>query len=92
MSDNPVLQTAALNSGDGDAFGWVQGWRFAIADYQYHVLDENVPGFRPGIMGPDYTFEYEELCELAPTSDELKYASQILERYRRWVGLAGRDY
>lgn len=92
MSTNPVLQAASVNSGDGDVFGWVQGWRFAIAGYLWHVLDVKVSGFRPGIGGPDYSFEYEELTNMDPKAADLMYALDILDRYRRWVGIAGRDY
>lgn len=93
MSNNPVLQLAALNSGDGDVFGWVQGWRFALCDYLTFELGEHVPEFRPSPLGPDEdAFEYEELLHLRPTRNEAYHALHVLDRYRIWVGLAGRDY
>lgn len=93
MSNNPVLQAAALNSGMGDEFGWVQGWRFALCDYLTFVLGEYVPEFRPSPLGAETdAWEYEELLSLYPTRDEAYYALHILDRYRLWVGLAGKDY
>lgn len=89
---NRVLKVAAINSGDGDVFGWVQGWRFAIAQLLTD-MGQFVPDFR-GADDVREWFEYEELVSLGHTISEgdLLYSLTILDRYREWLRLAGRDY
>lgn len=88
-----VLGEALINHDPYDEFAWVQSWRFAIADRLYWYEGAYVPGYDPGPMsGPDLTFAYEQLAELEPTEDQMWYALGILDRYREWLRIAGRDY
>jgi hypothetical protein len=87
---NRVLVEARIAHDPYDQFAWVQEWRFAIAQY---LTDqgEYVPEFRGSYtIREDYT--YGSLLSLSPTVDELTYALTILNRFRVWLGLAGRDY
>ncbi|MEU9258965.1 hypothetical protein AB0D68_10810 [Streptomyces sp. NPDC048212] len=88
-----VLGEALFYHDPGDQFAWVQGWRFAIADYITFNLGENVEGFRPAAGGPDTdSYEYESLCESAPDLEALRYAEKVFERFREWLRIAGEDY
>lgn len=88
-----VLGHALFNHDPGDQFGWCQGWRFALCDYLTSEWGEHVPGFRQGAGGPDGdAYEYEELTEIRPGPDECWYALRILDRYREWLRIAGKDY
>ena len=90
---NDILTIARLSSGTGDEFGWVQGWRFALCDYLTSVWGESVPGFRQGVFGPEEdAYEYQELMEILPGPAECRYALRILDRYREWLRIAGKDY
>ena len=91
---NPVLIEARVDHDPYDEFAWVQNWRFAICDRLYWHEGEYVPGFSPGAAatGPELTFEYEMLSELDPTVPEMEYALNVLDRYREWLRIAGRDY
>lgn len=88
--DRTVIQMTTSTLLD-DPFGWVQGWRFAIADYLTEQ-GEHVPGFRQGPFGPDRSFEYEELEAENPSLEALWYADRVLGRYREWLRIAGMDY
>ncbi|GHG09905.1 hypothetical protein Shyd_66000 [Streptomyces hydrogenans] len=93
MTSNTVLYAARVCHDPGDEFGWVQGWRSAIADYLTHEWGESAPGFRPSPMGPhEEAYEYEELRGILAEPEELRYALRILDRYREWLCVAGRDY
>lgn len=87
---NAVLQEARIYHDPFDEFGWVQGWRFSIAQY---LTDqgEHVSEFR-GAAGIREDFEYAALVDLGPNVEETRYALKILDRYREWLRLAGRDY
>ncbi|AWN05329.1 hypothetical protein SEA_IBANTIK_100 [Streptomyces phage Ibantik] len=77
----------------GDEFGWCQGWRFALCDYLTSVWGEDVPEFRQGAHGPEEdAYEYQALEDMQPSPGECWYALRILDRYRVWLGLAGKDY
>lgn len=90
---NPVLRVARVNHDPYDEFAWVQEWRFAISDYLYWHEGEAVPGFSPGgTSGPELSLAYEGISECAPSVEELWYALGILDRYREWLRIAGRDY
>lgn len=90
---NAILDTARLSSGMGDEFGWCQGWRFALCDYLTFEWGEDVPEFRPALYGPNEdAHEYQELTEIRPGPEECWYALRILDRYREWLRIAGRDY
>lgn len=76
-----------------DQFGWVQGWRFAIADYLTFNEGEYVDGFRPAMGGPDVdSYEYDELLCMNPSVEALRYAEKVFERFREWLRVAGEDY
>lgn len=93
---NPVLIEARINHDPYDQFGWVQEWRFAIADYLHFVCRVHVPDFHPAPSGPDTdNYPWSVLMAMAPcetTGDKLKYALNILDRYREWLRIAGKDY
>ncbi len=86
-----ILGNALLSHDPFDSFGWVQGWRFALCDYLYWDMGENVPGFRPAFQ-PESSYEYEEISSLTPDLETLWYTLEILDRYRVWLGIAGQDY
>lgn len=89
---NPVLDMTR-DTDMYDPFGWVQGWRFALCDYLTFDLGESVPFFRASAFGPEEdSYEYQELISLNPEAEEAQYALKILDRYREWVRIAGRDY
>lgn len=89
---NPVLQEARICHDPHDEFAWVQDWRFSIAQY---LTDqgEYVPGFR-GADDIRNDFPYAVLHESNPAYEpgELFYALKILDRYREWLRVAGKDY
>lgn len=88
-----ILGHALFNHDPGDQFAWCQGWRFALCDYLEFVWGEEVPGFLPNITGPvEDAYEYQELKEIQPGPDECWYALRILDRYREWLRIAGKDY
>lgn len=92
-TSNPVLQEARIYHDPHDEFAWVQGWRFAICDRLFWYEGESVPGFNPGgANGPELSAEYEALSEVDPTVDQAEYALGILDRYREWLRIAGKDY
>jgi hypothetical protein len=80
---NPVLIEARINHDPYDEFAWVQDWRFAICDRLYNP---------DCATGPELTFAYETLSELDPTVGDMEYALGILDRYREWLRIAGKDY
>ena len=82
----------ALDAHDpGDQFGWVQEWRFAIADVLYFQRGEAVSGLRA--YGPDTdSYAYQELSTAAYSVEQLRYAFEILGRFREWLKRAGKGY
>ncbi len=86
-----LLGHALFSHDPFDPFGWVQGWRFALCDYLFHVMGENVPEFRPA-SEPESSYEFEEISQLDPDLETLWYSLEILDRYRAWIGMAGLDY
>lgn len=90
---NPVLIEARINHDPYDEFAWVQDWRFGICDYLYWYEGVRVPGFDPGAAtGPELTLAYECISETRPTVAQLEYALRILDRYREWLRITGKDY
>lgn len=96
---NPVLIEARVHHDPHDEFAWMQGWRFAIAQFLTDA-GEFVPDFR-GSDDIRQGFECEQLETLYPSYadgiadlhvGELEYALRILDRYREWLRVAGRDY
>ena len=89
---NPVLIEARINHDPYDQFAWVQDWRFSIAQYLTDV-GEYVGDFR-GADDIRDDFPYAVLHEMnpQPEPEELFYALKILDRYREWLGIAGKDY
>lgn len=87
-----ILREVRLTN-DGDVFGTVQMWRFALCDY---ILDEfgiNVPGFRPSAFGPERdAYEFQILSGARATLEECQYALKILDRARLIIGAEGMDY
>lgn len=76
----PILDEVRL-SYDGDAFGTVQEWRFAICDYLLSVKGYQVTEFSQGTFGPDEdSYAYQELFLIRPTQGDLLYALEILDR------------
>jgi hypothetical protein len=89
---NPVLIEARINHDPYDQFAWVQGWRFALCDYLTEH-GEHVPDFRQAFNGPETdAFEYEQLEYMNATVPDAWYALKILDRYREWLRIAGKDY
>lgn len=79
-----------------DPYGSVQEWRFALCEVLYFDLGEYVPEFNPG-----YATEPEDSWAVDVTREciqegadvaDLQSVLEVLDRYRVWVGLAGRDY
>ena len=101
---NPVLIEARIAHDPHDEFGWVQGWRFAICDALLFDWGYLAPGYRTMADEPEDTHELQmirDLYEMDDDSiprdywyreDELKYALVILDRYREWLRIAGKDY
>lgn len=88
-----VIELAREDFDPGDMFGWCQSWRFAICDYLYWDLGEDVPGFRPGLNVDVDSYPYSRLVvEEGFEAEELNYALKILDRYREWLRRAGEDY
>jgi hypothetical protein len=90
MTDRSVIKTALVLHDPYDQFAWVQGWRFAIAQY---LTDqgEYVPEFR-GADDIREDSEYAELTATTPTVEALWYADTVLGRFRNLLRLAGKDY
>jgi len=86
-----LLGVALLSHDPFDQFAWVQGWRFALCDYLYHVMGESVPEFRPA-SEPEFSYEFDEISYHDPNLETLWYSLEILDRYRVWLGMAGLDY
>lgn len=86
---SPVLAEARI-ADTWDPFGWAQGWRFSLAQY---LTDkgEYVADFR-GVDEIREGYEYEMLTEIEASVNDATYALKILDRYRVWLGLAGKDY
>jgi hypothetical protein len=90
---NPVLIEARINHDPYDEFAWVQDWRFAICDLLLWNLGVPTDGFDPGCAeGPEETFAYDTLSSVEASYDELRYALKVLDRYREWLRIAGKDY
>lgn len=96
---NPVLIEARVNHDPFDEFVWCEDWRFAIAQFLTDV-GEYVPYFQ-GSASNRFDFAYEMISGVYPDAPdhvyeseaaELRYALKILDRYRNWLRLAGRDY
>lgn len=85
---NPVLIEARVNHDPYDQFAWVQEWRFAIAQ-RLEDLGEYVPSFR-GADDIRETYGYEAIAY--GSVPELRYALKILDRFREWLKVTGRDY
>jgi len=82
---------------DYDQWGWVQGWRFALAEYIYFGCHrpDLVPEFRPSAWyEPDTdVWEFIELTNRGPfTEDELIRVWRVLNRYVNWLKVAGKEY
>ena len=89
---NEILQEVRL-SFDGDAFGTVQEWRFALCDYLTFVLGEGVPNFQAAPFGADEeSYAYQILLELQPIRGEAYYALDVLNRAREIIHVEGLDY
>lgn len=93
---NPVLIEARINHDPYDEFAWVQEWRFSIAQYLTDV-DENVPRFRASFRGSEEIrdgYGYQAIFAMRASIDpgQLAYALRILDRYREWLHIAGKDY
>lgn len=90
---NPVLIQARLTHDPYDEFAWVQDWRFAIAQ-RLEDLGEYVPEFR-GADDIRDTYEYEAVAGTETSEGDAEmmwYALRILDRYREWLRIAGKDY
>jgi hypothetical protein len=91
MRDTLVLTRDSYDA--HDPFGWVQGWRFALCDYITSELGGYVPDFRQGPFGAEVeAWEYETLMDEEPDIESAKYALKVLDRYREWLRVAGKDY
>jgi hypothetical protein len=89
-SNNPVLIEARVNHDPYDEFAWVQEWRFSIAQLITDI-GEHVPDFRGSDdIRDDYA--YQQLSYGPASVRELRYALKILDRYREWLRIAGKDY
>jgi hypothetical protein len=96
---NPVLIEARINHDPYDEFAWVQEWRFAIAEYLHHVQGVNVSEFRSGYAEGDFSslrtesYAFDTLWAQGEiVTSDLEYALKILDRYRNWLHIAGKDY
>lgn len=75
---NPVLIEARINHDPYDEFAWVQDWRWALRDYDSPNAER--------------TYAWETLTSMGTTPEERAYALKILDRYREWLRIAGKDY
>lgn len=101
---NPALIEARINHDPCDEFAWVQSWRFALCEALLFDWGYLVPGFRTVRSEPEDSSELEIIRTLYVIEDdsiareywyredELKYALKILDRYREWLRIAGKDY
>lgn len=89
---NPVLIEARINHDPYDEFAWVQDWRFSIAQYLTD-LGEYVSDFRGADdIRDDYPYEQLFAMRCSLDVEDLRYALKILDRYREWLRVAGKDY
>jgi hypothetical protein len=86
-------------SSDGDEFGTVQAWRFAIADVLYVADDTCVEGYTPARLGVVLDeHEHHQLVHMISrdrirvTIDDLKYVIKVLGRARAILAALGKDY
>jgi len=89
--EREVLGHALFNHDPFDQFAWVQGWRFAIADYLVWELGEYVPEFRSYAPEED-AYEFETLKEIDASAEACQYALRILDRFREWLEIAEETY
>ena len=101
---NSILREARSDHDPYDQFAWVQDWRFAICEALLFDWDHLVPGFQTAASEPEGTYQLEIIrshyeivddsiaVEFWPVEGELKYALKVLDRYREWLALAGKDY
>lgn len=90
-NDNIVLSLTMDDHDPYDEFGWVQGWRFGMADFLHFEREEYVPEFRPASQ-PEFSYAYETLLYENPTTEDVQFALRVLDDYREWLGTQGRDY
>lgn len=89
--ERSVLGDALLSHDPFDQYAWAQEWRLAVADALVFEHGEYVPGFRPGVFGPDrdsFAYGFTQDADVEP----LRYAFKILSRYVAWLELAGESY
>lgn len=91
---NPALIEARINHDPYDEFAWVQEWRSAIAQ-RLTDMGVNTSHFFRGSDDIRDTYAYEMIPAQdtdAQTVDAMLYALRILDRYREWLRIAGKDY
>ncbi len=86
-----VIGLALINHDPFDQFAWCQEYRFAICDYLVWEMGEYVEDFRSYSPEED-SYAFQELKGYDPDVESLRYALEILDRFRVWLGMAGLDY
>ena len=104
---NQIMGLALDCHDPADQFGWVQEWRFAIAELLLFDFGYLVPGFRTSASNPEPdNYAVENIRALYGGSndmtdmprehwhfeDDLKRVLLILDRFRNWIHIAGKDY
>lgn len=88
-----ILRLEFRLSNDGDAWGRVMAWRFALCDYLLFHHGIYTLGFRPALMGPnsgDDSYCFLRRARYA-VSTLLRFQA-CLERLARILEAQGKDY
>ncbi|MDX3260757.1 hypothetical protein PV336_16170 [Streptomyces sp. MI02-2A] len=80
-----------------DQFGWVQEWRFALAEVLLFDLGEGTPGYNPGAATEPEEDSYAVEClrsaiSTGTTVGDLRRMQRVLDRFREMLAAAGLDY
>ena len=93
---NVDLKNEFKLTNDGDNWGHVMQWLFAIADYLTFETDECVPDewqFKPSPFGADEeNYVFQALKEMALHGDEVLQFGKVLIRVRNILESKGESY
>lgn len=91
-----LMADIRLNWDAFDQFACVQEWRFAICEVLFFDHGVSVNDFYPGgATEPEHTYAvWSVRAALADTADvaDVQRVLAVLDRYRGWLALAGKDY
>jgi hypothetical protein len=101
---NEIMAGVRESFDPGDPFASVQEWRFAICELLLFGFGHLVPGFRTVATDPEDTYAIEHMRALYVIQDDsinqkywhyeddMKRVLVMLDRYREWLRIAGKDY